>query len=529
MFVNRIVFFLLIVGTLPAGESPYWIFLDSDTKPTTVQLSLRAEQRIAIRASTNPAGSWAVSEIQLAHLREAGFQIRHSSRFLNAVSVMISDQSQLLDLEKLPFIRSISPVARRPQQRIETVSYPTTLPRNSTENYGQSQGQNELLKIPHLHSFGYDGTGVMIGVFDTGFLTEHPIFDQADIHAQYDFVDHETDASGPGHEHGINVLSVLGGYYPGELIGPAHGSTFLLARTENVLSESRAEEDNWVAALEWADSLGVDIITTSLNYFQEFTDPNEDYPISALDGQTTIIARAANIAAQRGILVVNSAGNEGPSASSIWPPSDSRHVLSVGAIDSYQDITSFSSRGPTFDGRIKPNVVAQGSLVYMAAGINGFRNGDGTSFAAPQIAGLAALLLQAHPQLLPDSLISIFQDFGDNAQSPNNTYGWGIPDITSLFPNQSARDSKNCLVFPNPGSYGEIRMVLSDPISDLPEVATLYNIQGREIATLKLTQETGSVVKVSIPSNLVISNQLMVLFIKSNNRSYAGKFVFLKS
>ncbi len=528
MFVKSLLPLLLIVNTLFAGEKAYWVFLDSETTTTQVKLTARAEKRLALRGSANPAGTTAVSASQLSQMRAAGYQIRHASRLLNAVSVNIEDENRLRELTDFPFVQSITPVAHHPRERLEESSITSLLARGSALGYGQSEGQNEMLNIPPLHRYGYDGSGVLVGVFDTGFRTEHPAFDGADILAQYDFVDMEVDASGSGQEHGINVLSVLGGYYPGELIGPAHGSTFLLARTEDYDNESKAEEDNWVAALEWADSLGVDIITTSLNYFLQFDDPDENYPPSALDGQTTIIARAANIAAERGILVVNSAGNEGPGASSIWPPSDSPHVLSVGAVDAQQVITSFSSRGPTFDGRRKPNVVAQGEYVYMASGSNGFNRGNGTSFAAPQIAGLAALLLQAHPQLSPDSMITLFQNYGDQKHAANNTYGWGIPDITSLFPNLNGRASKNCLIYPNPGQSGEIRMVLSDPITEIALQAILYDILGRKIVSLDVTPETERVVKISIPSSPILANQLLIVSVEMNNKLYSGKFVFLK-
>ena len=489
----------------------------------------RAEQRLQLRGSKNPFGKYAVSESYLDQLRAAGYQIRHTSRFLNAVSIIIDDPSQLSELQALPFVLSIKPVARHPRDRNESFSDASHLGRPSTLSYGASATQNEMLNIPEIHNLGYDGSGIIVGVFDTGFLTDHPAFDNLDILAQYDFIDDEMDASGPGHEHGINVLSAIGGYLPGELIGPAYKATYLVARTEDAYSESRSEEDNWVAALEWADSLGVDIISTSLNYFQDFDDPSEDYPFSALDGQTTISAMAANIAASRGILVVNSAGNEGSSASSIWPPSDSPHVLSVGSVNSQQEISYFSGRGPTYDGRIKPDVVAQGSLVYMASGSNGYIRGNGTSFSAPQIAGLAAMLLQAQPSLAPDSVIAIFKNQGDNASAPNNSYGWGIPDLTTQFAKLRPGNSKNCMVYPNPGGYGDIQMVLSGSISTAPEMATLYDIRGREIAHLSVTLESGNIVKINIPFSLNLANQLIIVSVKTGDKFFSGKFVFLKS
>ncbi|MCF7923379.1 MAG: hypothetical protein K9M55_11830, partial [Candidatus Marinimicrobia bacterium] len=147
---------------------------------------------------------------------------------------------------------------------------------------------------------------------------------------------------------------------------------------------------------------------------------------------------------------------------------------------------------------------------------------------APQIAGLAALLLQAHPQLAPDSVISIFQDYGDRVQTPDNSYGWGIPNLTSLFPMLHGGGSKNCLIYPNPVGFGEIRMVLSHPISHLPEMATLYDIRGREIAALRTTQESGNIIKIYIPSSLNLTNQLLIISVKTNTAFYSGKFIHLR-
>lgn len=528
MMFKGLILFLIMAYSLESAPKPYWVFLEKGNPVESVMLTPRAEVRIKNRGKNERSGDQPISEHHLAQIRAAGFPIRHASRFLHAVSVLVENPEKLQTLRALPIVRAIRPVARYPLDRKESTAHNETLHKCASNDYGPSITQNEMLNIPLIHNRDYDGSGVLVAVFDTGFLLDHPVFDALEVQAQYDFIDNESDASGLGHEHGINVLSVLAGYHPGKLIGPAYGATYLLARTEDDYSESRAEEDNWVAALEWADSLGVDVVNSSLNYFDEFDDPNENYPPSALDGQTTLCAQAANIAAQRGILIVNSAGNEGPGASSLWPPADSPNVLAVGSVNQQNSISYFSGRGPTFDGRIKPDVTALGSTVYMATGVNGYTYGNGTSFSAPQIAGLAALLLQADPYLSPDSIISIFKQSGEKADSPDNDHGWGIPDLTGYFREQSKSSAKNCLVYPNPGRAGEIRMVLPEPISEPPDFATLYDIRGRVLLSLNIDLEAGHLVKVTIPSTIELADQLVILSMRTSTQTYAGKLVLLK-
>ena len=528
MLIKHIIILLTMIGTLAATERPYWVFLEQETGSEVVQITSRAENRLQIRGAKHPPGNYAVSEHQLAQLRATGFRFRHVSRFLNAVSVNIDDDEQLQNLSNLPFVQSIKPVARRPLDRTESTSNAYHLQKSTADGYGASTTQNEVLHIPLIHSRGFDGSGVLVGVFDTGFLTDHEVFQNLDIEAQYDFIDGEPDASGLGHEHGINVLSVIGGYSPDQLIGPAHKASYLLARTEDEYSESRAEEDNWVAALEWADSLGVDIVTSSLNYFDEFDDPNENYPASALDGQTTICARAANIAAQRGILIVNSAGNEGPGVSSLWPPADSPNVLAVGSVNQQNNISYFSGRGPTFDGRIKPDVVAQGSAVFMATSVTGYKYGNGTSFSAPQVAGLAALLLQAHPSLTPDSVISIFQDAGDKSDAPDNSYGWGVPDLTGYFTKQHSSSLRNCTVYPNPASALDVFMVLPSPIADEIVSGQLYDIRGRYVGSLDISPVSNAKLMIGMPRDRYMEDQLFIISVQAGNNHYSGKMVYIK-
>ncbi len=272
---------MLVSGTW--GFQTHWIFLTNDDTRQLVALTPKALARMELRGQPSPPGNLSLSTQHIRSLQRAGFKIRHTSRFLNAVSIEIDDPADLLTIKALPFVKSTKPVAIASKIQPYTSDDIGQLTKSSTLDYGESGTQNDMLHIPSIHDKGYDGSGILIGVFDTGFNTDHDAFSDLDVRAQYDFIDNESDASGPGHSHGIAVLSVLAGYDPESLIGPAHGASYLLARTEDDYSESRLEEDHWVAALEWADSLGVDIISSSLNYRDEFDDPLENYPFSAID------------------------------------------------------------------------------------------------------------------------------------------------------------------------------------------------------------------------------------------------------
>ncbi len=526
MLIRQVPIFLLLTLSLIAGEQPYWVFFEDTPSREHVKLTPRAEQRLLQRGQPKAQGNYHISAHQLDQLRRAGFKIRHASRFLNAVSVEIENQESIRTLKQLSFVLDVQPVAQRIVAKSIDMA-PTQLSKGTDFSYGSSLTQNEMLHIPTIHDLGYDGKGILIGVFDAGFNTGHPVFDQLDVQATYDFVDHEINPDAAWEEHGINVLSTLGGYMTDKLIGPAFGAGFLLARTEDVTSESRIEEDNWLAALEWADSLGVDIISSSLNY-RDFDDSTDDYPFSAIDGQTTIISRAANIAAERGILVVNSMGNEGPASSSVWPPADSPHVLSVGAVDAQQGIIAMSGRGPTYDGRIKPDVLAMGFAVYVASGADQFTFISGTSVATPLISGLAALLLQAHPNLSPDSVIALFHSHGSYSNAPDNMNGYGVPDLLGLFPKLNQSVTKNCLIYPNPSSANTVKLVLPIPVSELIRSGHIYSVTGQLIAGLDLVRLSETTLLLTLPKSQLLASQLIIITVETERSLYSGKLVYLK-
>ena len=370
-------------------------------------------------------------------------QIRQRSRWLNAVSAEIRG-TQLEKLSGLPFVRRMDTVKsfiyRDPEIRegIETTATSREA-RGHSMDYGPAFNQLDLINVPPLHDMGYSGKGVLICMLDTGFNNlDHKALAHLDIQATRDFVnndfnvDDEPNQMGVGN-HGTNTLGTIAGFWPGELIGPAYGAGFILGKTENTEWERHIEEDHWVAAAEWAEQLGADIISSSLGYREEFTHGEAGYSAENMDGRTAVVTLGANIAAAKGVLIVNSAGNEGREAglaNTIIAPSDSPDVLAAGAVDPSGRRTDFSSYGPSSDGRIKPDVMAQGSQVYTAAAdsLDGFVSVAGTSFSCPLTAGAAALVLEANPTWSNRDIMTALKNTAAGASNPDNEMGWGIID-----------------------------------------------------------------------------------------------------
>jgi subtilisin family serine protease len=376
----------------------------------------------------------------IAQIEKLGIQIKQKSKWLNAVSV-ITRRDKINEISHLSCVKQIDLVikgsAKKPlQQEENTTALRTFRTTAHKHDYGYSLPQMELEKIPEVHDLGYTGKGVVIAIMDAGVDNiDHPAFDslnkRGQILAHYDFVNKRSyigngnGGLGEG-SHGTCTLSVIGGYKEGTLIGPAFDAKYILAKTENTDSETPLEEDNWIAAIEWADSIGVDVTSTSLGYL-DFDSPYPSYTWQNMDGKTARITRAACLAVKKGIVVVNSAGNEGYNSihNTLGAPADGDSIITVGAVSSSGMRSSFSSVGPTTDGRIKPDVMAQGSSIYAADGTV-YSYTQGTSFSCPIAAGIAALILQANPDLTPIRIRDIMRSTASKAASPDNLYGWGI-------------------------------------------------------------------------------------------------------
>jgi hypothetical protein len=367
-------------------------------------------------------------------LSRLGCEVRHRSRYMNAVSVR-ADAGQVRAITRLPFVARVDRVrtGKRALPDINQSARDTVrgVPRaDETLDYGISEHQHQMINTKPLHEQGYTGAGVRVAVLDTGFFISHNGLSHLNLIAQWDFINNDGITTDEFREtegqmgHGTSSLGVIAGYLPGKTIGVAWEAEYILAKTERLLEEVQAEEDDYVAALEWADGLGADVVSSSLGYFYWYE--HED-----LDGDTAVITRAVDIAASRGILVVTAAGNERNSAwGTLIVPADADSAIAVGAVDPGGILASFSSPGPTRDGRIKPDVVAQGLLVatlswMYADNIAGF---TGTSASAPLVAGAAALILQKNPDWSPIDVRDALRATASRADSPDNDYGWGIID-----------------------------------------------------------------------------------------------------
>jgi len=372
---------------------------------------------------------------------DLGAQHRRSSKWLNAASFEIS-LDKLDRVMELSFVASIKPMVGykrefEAEQKILPPVYDETLTPDAL-NYGPSLDQLDQINVPEVHAKGYTGRGVTLAVFDTGFRKSHEAFamhyNKGRVLGEWDFIFEDGNTANEPIDddnqwnHGTGTWGVAGGYRDGSIYGPAYQANFLLAKTEDTRAEYQGEEDNWVAALEWADSAGADVVTSSLSYSDWYIYPD-------FDGQTAVTTLAANLADGMGIVVCNSMGNSGPSTGSLGAPADAFDILSIGAVSSYGTIASFSSRGPTYDGRTKPEVCAQGVNTYWVSSAtdNSYGTASGTSLSCPLVAGAACLLIEARPEFTPELIRTALMETASRAATPDNSYGWGIIDVNAAL------------------------------------------------------------------------------------------------
>jgi subtilisin family serine protease len=547
--------------TNPSDEILVWVFFadkGNETqnyfqKPSNVvsEKSLNRRAKVLSEDKIISQRDLPVNQSYIDQLQSVGFQLKQKSKWFNGVSGWIKS-SQLSQISFLPFIKQMDIVYRFRSDKFEEESV-NELPKGQNENllkpsgthsfnYGQSLVQLNVITVPQVHDLGYTGAGITICLMDAGFdrWTTHQVFDSMNVIATWDFVDGNSDVEngnlGAG-KHGTNTLSLVGGYYEGQLIGPAFSADFILARTEDIYSETPIEEDNWIAALEWADSIGVDITSTSLGYI-DFDPPYPSYTWEDMDGNTTRITNGADYAASLGIFVVNSAGNEGYNAShnTLGAPADGDSVIAAGAVNSSGTRSSFSSVGPTVDGRIKPDLMAMGSNNYVACYNNNscYDNGGGTSYSCPMIAGAAALLLQADPSLTPMQLAEVMKNTASQSTNPDNLYGWGIVNtyaaLQSLLTGNVETDElpENYYLLQNyPNPFNPSTKIRFAVLEKSNVKLYLHDILGNELGIILNEEVNPGVKEVELNGNNLASGVYLVRMI-TNNYQQTIKISLLK-
>ncbi|OJJ22526.1 hypothetical protein BKI52_07545 [marine bacterium AO1-C] len=532
--------FVQIIAWVPAHSQTvkkYFVYLkDKTNSPYSIDkpdefLSKRAIERRKKQNITVSSRDFPVNPTYITQIKNTGATVWYSSRWMNGVLIE-TDATTLATVQGLSFVKSTTVLnnGRQLEPKVEEgkksrrqrrkdkrkarrdlkkkQNSQTTTPNKSDEilrttqeilieskeDYGNSYRQDSIVGVDIMHSSGYRGTGVWIAVFDSGFQNVDKLsyfkhlFDNSNIAGTYDFVTNQPNVYNTG-SHGTKVLSTVASYERGVIIGSAPEATYWLFRTEDVSSEYRIEEVYWLIAAERADSTGVDIINSSLGY-NTFDDASMNYTYNDLDGNTTLITKAADFAAATGMLVVNSAGNEGNSSwRYVGAPADGDSVLAVGSVNFDGAYSSFSSKGNTADGRIKPNITAMGSFVSLG-GPFGPTSGSGTSFSAPIVSGLAAGFWQANPNLTNMQVIDFLQRSASQASKPDSLLGYGIPnfrDAMELAKNPTSLESvteSGFSFYPNPIDNSQyLQIVFNQSYRGKDLKMTLHDAQGKLVGT----------------------------------------------
>ena len=497
------VFLLLLFSSAVFSQEDAWVyfkdkpstqtFLDTPTKMLSERsLDRRTNQNIALSFSDIPVEKSYFSQIKSS----VGITIMAQSKWLNALHIR-GTQTNILALKSLSFVDKIVFANKTLNTTSKKVNENSIAQTNDKFNttidyaYGSSAGQIQMLNGQVLHQNNYTGAGKIIAVLDAGFPgvnTAQPfqnLMTNNQILGGYDFVNRNTNFY-TGDDHGTLVLSTMGGYKENALVGTAPGASYYLFITENDASENPVEESLWVEAAEKADSLGVDIITTSLGYFG-YDNANYSHTYSDMNGNTNFISRGAEIAFSKGIIVVAAAGNEGTTTEPhIGAPADAVSVITVGAVNSSKVKSGFSSIGPSFDNRIKPDVMAQGTATVVSNEIGTIGTSNGTSFSCPVMAGMIACLWQAFPTKTNTEIRDMVLKSSDKYSAPDNNYGYGIPNFGSTLGVENFEISNFFSVFPNP-----VKTTISFLFSDENYNASvsIYSVLGQKLIEKQITNQ----------------------------------------
>jgi hypothetical protein len=510
--MRKLVFLLLIGFSFPlwaqVSPSKYLVqFTDKDQSPYSLSqpeefLTARAIERRTRQGINIDVSDIPIDPSYIQAVVSTGAKLIIQVKWINGIIIETESQSVLDEIHSLSFVRDLSPLnkkenLKRKKDKFEQETFAPLKMSQSDPVYGDAYNQINMVNGIPLHENGFKGKGMVIAILDAGFTNVDvrqifdPLWQNNQILGSYNFVNPSADVFG-FHYHGSMVLSVMGGNIPGEFLGTAPEASYWLLLTEDVSSEFLIEEYNWMAGAAFADSVGADVINSSLGY-SEFDDPYYNHPYTDLDGNTTPVTKAADMAASKGIIVVNSAGNEGDKSwKYLIAPADADSVLTVGAVYANGLITSFSSYGFESDPRVKPNIVAQGGATVLAnVNTDALQTANGTSFSSPLIAGMMACLWQSAPQANNMELIHAVEASSSQYQNPDNRYGYGIPNFD---------ESRIALGITNPMILTNDFEVYPNPVSNSAllkwnqtqlkfETLELLDISGRTLYKAALEKE----------------------------------------
>lgn len=529
-------FLFLLITSAGFSQQDAWVYfnakpnsqfyLDTPLEMLTQRaLDRRTNQSIALDFKDVPVEESYIDQVKLA----AGITVMAKSKWMNAIHVRGS-QVNINSLVLLSFVSKVDFADKSLNQTAKIAKLSKIKKVNKTKKtkieyaYGSSSNQIQMLNGQQLHQQNYTGSGKIIAVLDGGFPgvnTAQP-FQRLRANNQilggYNFVLRNPDFY-TGVSHGTSVLSSIGGYKENSLVGTAPDASYYLFITEDDTSENPVEESLWVEAAERADSLGVDIINTSLGYF-DYDNDAYSHTYSEINGTNAFISRGAEIAFSRGMIIVTSAGNSGGTSDPhIATPADAVSVIAVGAVNSSEVLTSFSSVGPSFDGRIKPDVMAQGQAAIVSDAAGNIVTANGTSFSSPIMAGMIACLWQAFPQKTNREIRELVLKSSDKFSTPNNQYGFGIPDFALAISNQLDLESfskDDFIIYPNPASD---TVSVSLPAKFDMGTVFIYSILGQKLLEQKITPEA------SIISLKSLHEGVYLYKMESDGFSKTGKII----
>lgn len=492
-------------------------------------LARRTKHQIKITSSDIP-----VCKSYTTTIANLGVEVNKSSNWLNGSLLIIDDISKVELIKNLDFVKSIQVLSGN-KTKSTSDKFNLTATEIDEKDYGEGLNQIEMLSGNALHNLGFQGEGVEIAIMDNGFPNVNTnrfyekAFNEGRIRVGYDFVsDNDTIFDNTNGNHGNYVISTMVSDIEDELVGTAPGATYYLFSTEDNYNEGLAEEYNWAMAAEMADSLmGPNaIISTSLGYSNGFGIPSDNHTYADMDGNTTPITIAADLAAAKGFLVINSAGNEGEGLwQYITAPSDGDSVLCIGAVGPDEVIAGFSSRGPSADGEVKPNVCAQGLAAIGINTLGKIVSIDGTSFSCPITSGVAACLWQAFPDKSNMEIFNAIEKSAHLYSTPNDDYGFGIPNFylayLSLLNEQIVENE--IVVFPNP-VLDDFNFVLKNEDLGSSFTANIFNMNGELMITQNII--TNDAINLYIIEDVAnLASGTYFVSIRTKNEHFKTKFI----